>query len=157
MSLFVSSDVPMFVCGGRWTCSGGGGRCCRRQAGSCGRRASRRSNDLQAYCDSLVEAINRRKEALTVLLGQIYRDRVDNIGGQLKRRCVTDGDAMQERKTKNGLFISVATVSGSLSANPNAQIRWRRILCGRLTKIFIARLIKGLVSPEAISKKSNMV
>ena len=38
-------------------------------------------HDLQAYCDSLVEAINRRKEALTVLLGQIYRDRVDNIGG----------------------------------------------------------------------------
>ena len=43
-------------------------------------------SDLQAYCDALVQAVNRRREALTGLLAQIYRDRVSDIGGQAGRR-----------------------------------------------------------------------
>ena len=37
--------------------------------------------DLQTYCDSLVEAVHRRREALTGLIGQIYSHRVSDIGG----------------------------------------------------------------------------
>ena len=51
-------------------------------AGSQLRQARQQAEeDLRTYCASLVDAVERRREALTGLLGQIYRHRVDSIGG----------------------------------------------------------------------------
>ncbi|KAF0300200.1 Tripartite motif-containing protein 2 [Amphibalanus amphitrite] len=82
--------------------------------------------DLQAYCDSLVQAVHRRKEALTGLLAQIYRDRVSDIEHQLARldSFLTELDSCErhmERALDSGTDTEVLLLNKQVTVRVGGQ------------------------------------
>ncbi|XP_043244213.1 tripartite motif-containing protein 2-like [Amphibalanus amphitrite] len=82
--------------------------------------------DLQAYCHSLVQTVHRRKEALTGLLAQIYRDRVSDIEHQLVRldSFLTELDACErhmERALDSGTDTEVLLLNKQVTVRVGGQ------------------------------------
>ena len=89
-------------------------------AGAQLRQARRQAEeDLATYCASLVDAVERRREALNVLIGQIYRDRVDSIGGRWSRDWELAGNVGDGTRNfrKNG-FIAKGFLVIVMEADP---------------------------------------